>query len=140
MYKTLAKFIARGPVRGVFTVRNVKFPNGRRPTKKIRSFFKSGKSVSGKILAITKGGYKIAIITPSKYNYALCPYSEMPHEINKLPNIDDIKKQEMQFKIIKLQMRSVVLSRKKLQNVSTKDVSKLNPMELTFKKALNKNA
>ncbi len=140
MYKTLAKFIARGPARSVFNNSGDKSPDERKPTKKIRSFFKSGKSVSGKILAVNKGGYNIAIRTPSNYDYAFCPYSEMPPEINELSNTDDIKKQEMQFKIIELKMRSVVLSRKKMQNTPTKDVPKLNPIELAFKKALNRKA
>lgn len=56
MYKSLSKFIGKRPAKGKIDKRNIKFAPGRPTSKKIRSFFRSGKPVLGQILGSNKGG------------------------------------------------------------------------------------
>lgn len=77
--------------------------------KKIKQAFSSNELIRGSISHEIKGGYTIII----KGFSAFCPYSEMYPKIKSVNFLKSFQKHDLEFLVLKVSLKSVVVSRKK---------------------------
>ena len=75
----------------------------------IKKAFAQGSNIEGNLSTEVKGGYRIL----SKGFYVFCPRSEMYPEIKSPLDFEMLRKDTVEFKVIKLDTYSAVVSRKK---------------------------